>query len=208
MHKISSTTEYRQTLRERILEEALHRFEQEGVRAVKMDDIAAHLSISKRTLYEIFCDKESLIMETTKRRMSIREYKMEIFLKKDPNVMEIVLEIYRQQVEELSNVNPLLYSELRKYKNVVTCIQDNKRANKDSALKFFEKGIDQGFFRSDVRYDILLELADAQMEYIMRTKFYMKYPFIEIYKNLLLVSVRGFATEKGLKILDDFLKAL
>ena len=43
MHKISSTTEYRHTLRERILEETLRRFEQEGIRAVKMDDIAAHL---------------------------------------------------------------------------------------------------------------------------------------------------------------------
>ena len=46
------------------------------------------------------------------------------------------------------------------------------------------------------------------MEYIMRTKFYMKYPFIDIYKNLLLVTVRGFATDKGLKILDEFIKAL
>ena len=208
MHKISSTTEYRHTLRERILEETLRRFEQEGIRAVKMDDIAAHLSISKRTLYEIFCDKECFIMETIMRRMSIKQHKMDDFLNRNPNVMEIILEIYRQQVEELSHVNPLLYSELHKYKKVIACIQDNKRSNKDSALNFFNKGVEEGFFRSDVRYDILFELADAQMEYIMRTKFYMKYPFIDIYKNLLLVTVRGFATDKGLKILDEFIKAL
>ncbi|MBP7358780.1 MAG: TetR/AcrR family transcriptional regulator [Prevotella sp.] len=208
MHKISSTTEYRHTLRERILEETLRRFEQEGIRAVKMDDIAAHLSISKRTLYEIFCDKECLIMETIMRRMSIKQHKMDDFLNRNPNVMEIILEIYRQQVEELSHVNPLLYSELHKYKKVIACIQDNKRSNKDSALNFFNKGVEEGFFRSDVRYDILFELADAQMEYIMRTKFYMKYPFTDIYKNLLLVTVRGFATDKGLKILDEFIKAL
>ncbi|HRN16087.1 MAG TPA: hypothetical protein PLF38_03430 [Xylanibacter oryzae] len=123
--------------------------------------------------------------------MSIKQHKMDDFLNRNPNAMEIILEIYRQQVEELSHVNPLLYSELHKYKKVIACIQDNKRSNKDSALNFFNKGVEEGFFRSDVR-----------------SKFYMKYPFIDIYKNLLLVTVRGFATDKGLKILDEFIKAL
>ena len=38
-------------------------FMADGVRAVKMDDIAAHLGISKRTLYELYSNKEQLLLE-------------------------------------------------------------------------------------------------------------------------------------------------
>src|SRR5574344_828027 len=168
MHKLSNESEYRQALREKILEEATSCFNERGIRAVKMDD----------------------------------------FMQTNPNVIEIVLEIYKHQVEELSNTNPLMYSDLHKYTKVLDLISEHKRDNNKNALAFFNKGVEEGFFRSDIRYDILLELADVQMNYIMSTKFYLKYTFIDIYKNLLIVTVRGFATEKGVKILEEFFKKL
>ncbi|MDE6806984.1 MAG: TetR/AcrR family transcriptional regulator, partial [Prevotella sp.] len=45
-------TDYRVSLKDRIVEKAFQLFTQQGIRAVKMDDIAHSLSISKRTLYE------------------------------------------------------------------------------------------------------------------------------------------------------------
>lgn len=38
-------------------------FYQHGIRKVKMDDIAKRLRISKRTVYEIYADKEDLLLE-------------------------------------------------------------------------------------------------------------------------------------------------
>ncbi len=208
MHKLSNESEYRQALREKILEEATSCFNERGIRAVKMDDIASCLSISKRTLYKIFRDKEELVLETAKKRFCDKEKMMDAFMQTNPNVIEVVLEIYKHQVEELSNTNPLMYSDLHKYTKVLDLISEHKRDNNKNALAFFNKGVEEGFFRNDIRYDILLELADVQMNYIMSTKFYLKYPFIDIYKNLLLVTVRGFATEKGVKILEEFFKKL
>ena len=46
------------TQRELIVEQAAKMFVNQGVKAVRMDDIAHELSISKRTLYELFGDKE------------------------------------------------------------------------------------------------------------------------------------------------------
>ena len=42
----------------RVLSLASTMFFQYGIRKVKMNDIAAHLKISKRTLYEIYQNKE------------------------------------------------------------------------------------------------------------------------------------------------------
>ena len=43
---------YKQGLRSKIIETALKDFLSRGIRAVRMDDVATELKISKRTLYE------------------------------------------------------------------------------------------------------------------------------------------------------------
>ncbi len=42
-------------LRERIMVAATEAFTSKGIKSITMDDIAAALGISKRTLYEVFC---------------------------------------------------------------------------------------------------------------------------------------------------------
>ena len=61
MQDLKETTSYRTALKDKILESAMLLFAQQGIRAVKMDDIATSLAISKRTLYELFDDKETLL---------------------------------------------------------------------------------------------------------------------------------------------------
>ena len=58
---------YRDYLKIKILDTSLPLFKKLGVKAVKMDDIASILTISKRTLYEIYDNKEQLLFECIKR---------------------------------------------------------------------------------------------------------------------------------------------
>lgn len=51
--------EYKKEVKAKILQLATTMFIQHGIRKVKMDDIATHLKISKRTLYEIYQNKET-----------------------------------------------------------------------------------------------------------------------------------------------------
>ena len=53
MAESSKITAYKQRLRDRIVDTAMTAFAAQGIRAVKMDDIAQQLGISKRTLYEL-----------------------------------------------------------------------------------------------------------------------------------------------------------
>ena len=61
MQEIKETNSYRLALKDKILDAAMNAFMKRGIRAVKMDDIAQQLTISKRTLYEIYEDKEELL---------------------------------------------------------------------------------------------------------------------------------------------------
>lgn len=47
--------------RERIIERTAEMFVELGIKSIRMDDIAHTLGVSKRTLYEMFTDKEELI---------------------------------------------------------------------------------------------------------------------------------------------------
>ena len=50
-------------IRDRIIATATEAFTTKGIKSITMDDIAAALGISKRTLYEVFVDKESLLKD-------------------------------------------------------------------------------------------------------------------------------------------------
>lgn len=68
MHKNgnNNSSQYRNELKFRIIRTAMPLFKQKGIKAVRMDDIANILSISKRTLYEIYNNKEDLLLEGVK----------------------------------------------------------------------------------------------------------------------------------------------
>lgn len=60
--------------KERIIEQAMQMFVTQGIKSVRMDDIAQQLGVSKRTLYELFGDKEGLLylaMEAVFSRASV-----------------------------------------------------------------------------------------------------------------------------------------
>jgi AcrR family transcriptional regulator len=58
----------KEAMRERILAAADQLFNGQGIRAVGVDSIAAHIGISKRTLYNYFPSKEALVMGYLSRR--------------------------------------------------------------------------------------------------------------------------------------------
>ena len=49
------------TQKERSIEQATRMFVAQGIKSVRMDDIAQQTGVSKRTLYELFGDKEGLL---------------------------------------------------------------------------------------------------------------------------------------------------
>ena len=75
MNVIRYNTSYRRSLKQKILTTAASLFAKHGIKAVKMDDISNELSISKRTLYEIYDNKELLLFECVKTRLEESERK-------------------------------------------------------------------------------------------------------------------------------------
>lgn len=102
----------------RIIEAAMNAFREKVIRSVTMDDVAAELGISKRTLYEIFDKKEDLLFEGVKEMYRTRRSQMEVKLAHCENVMEIILAVYKMKVEDFRRTNTLFYTDMVKYPQV------------------------------------------------------------------------------------------
>lgn len=209
MYKSNSQTEYRLELRQKILDTATREFRTKGIKAVKMDDIANLLSVSKRTVYEIYDNKEQLLMESVKAEHNSYNCHIEEFMtKNNPNVMEIILEFYRLRMRSLTGINPLYFTELQRYPEVVNWLETNRKEKDCDAKEFFDRGIKEGYFRDDVNYELITKMGGGTMDYIMRNQLYKQYDIKEIFRDVIMLFIRGFCTLKGIGELERLLKEM
>lgn len=209
MHKINVQTEYREQLKDRILNLAMQEFYVNGIKRVKMDDIAKKLVISKRTLYEIYNKKEDLLLEGIKMSQCSCDNHMEKFQQeKTPDVMDILVEFYKVQMERVRMINPLFFVELHKYSKIVSYLNKQHELRRHKSQKFFVRGVRDGYFRDDIDYGLVERFSTATMEYVMDNKLYKIYSMQHILYNVMFLFMRGFCTDKGLVIMDMKIKRL
>lgn len=198
-------SEYRAALKGKILDKALQLFFANGIRAVKMDDIAKSLSISKRTLYELYDNKEILLFECLKKNKEHRDKEMIEHLSKCSNVMDILLETYRMSVDEFRRMSPCFFSEISRYPQVIDFIEKKREHDHEQFMLFIQRGIGEGFFREDVNYELVLMVHDSIRRTIIEGDLYNKYGMDGLFFNLIFVSFRGVCTKKGVEVLDRYL---
>lgn len=197
MLKNNMLTNYRQELKGKILVTAMMMFKCHGIKRVKMDDIAQALSISKRTLYEIYENKEQLLCEGVIYEHQVRTERLRQFAENAHNEMEVVMEVIRLNLLYLGEINPLFFSELQKYDRVVKYLQEQHEERRSHSIRFVQSGVEHGYFRDDLNYDIISKMSDAVMNHVMMTKMYEEYPVSEIYKHYVNIVFKGICTEKG-----------
>lgn len=205
MNRIRYNTSYRTSLKDKILDSAIDLFHERGVKAVKMDDIANCLSISKRTLYEIYDNKEDLLFECVKTSFEHSEKELHESVENADNVMDILLRIYRLKMNLLRKTHPSFYCELEKYPKILEYFEKQDGKRRAQQMDFIKRGIREGYFRNDVNYDLILDLFDVSNRYIISNYNSLNYSMEQLSYNLVFVFLRGFCTLRGVEILDKFL---
>lgn len=205
MNRIRYNTSYRTSLKDKILDSAIALFHERGVKAVKMDDIANCLSISKRTLYEIYDNKEDLLFECVKTSFEHSEKELHESVENADNVMDILLRIYRLKMNLLRKTHPSFYCELEKYPKILEYFEKQDGKRRAQQMDFIKRGIREGYFRNDVNYDLILDLFDVSNRYIISNYNSLNYSMEQLSYNLVFVFLRGFCTLRGVEILDKVL---
>ncbi|WP_418633775.1 TetR/AcrR family transcriptional regulator, partial [Segatella hominis] len=205
--KMVEINEYRKELKSRIIDYAMGEFYKRGVRAVKMDEISQGLHVSKRTVYEIFGDKEELLLAGLKiKSLEMRE-KLETYsCNVAHNVVDIIGYFYKLQMEVNSMVGVAFYEEIHRMPRVIEFFNQEHEREFADRVKFLKAGVEEGLFRQDIDYSLTMELLSASMSEIMRNQIYKKYSMQQIFDNFFLVIIRGFCTERGAALLNKVIE--
>ena len=195
----------RRELREKIIISAGELFAQEGIRSITMDDIAASFGISKRTLYELFSDKEALLIECIRREMALEEAFMREQVTRSLNVLEILLKRYQRSIERFHATSKKFFDDIKKYPRAYEQLKNGNNRNTEDAVNFFKEGVRQGYFREDVNFPIVNSLLRAQLDILMESDLCKTYPFLAVYESIMFTFLRGISTEKGARELERFI---
>lgn len=195
----------RKEVREHIIEVASTLFNQHGIRSVTMDDIARTLTMSKRTLYQIFADKEQLLLACVMKHEEDVQLHMKELFSTTHNVLEFLLKVFDDKMKELDEIQPNIYADMHKYPKVVAHIKAHQKAQEDESVEFLNKGIEQGMFRADVNFRIIARQLASSFDSIVHNGLADEYSQREIFANTVIPYFRGCATLKGIEMIDDFL---
>lgn len=195
--------------RESILENTSALFMSRGCKSLTMDDIASQNGISKRTLYEQFKDKSTLLEACIIYMDDIMTKNIAEHQKLSKNILELILRIYDFQTDAIMDMHDNFFSEVNKYfpdvyQRTISKIRERSFENTEKMLIL---GQIEGVFIKDISNPkntaiVINEMIRTVLSSEIVTKF--KYSKTEILKNIMLVYLRGLSTEIGRKTIDEY----
>ena len=195
-----------------IVEAAHAMFIEHGIKDVKMDDIATKLSISKRTIYELFKDKEELLLEVLKFQNDKMSENGREIVRNSSHILEIILKLYNLHFKLLKKVNNKFFADLAKYPRIYKERQSKETLNAKKFSAWMEVGRQQGLFREDADFNIFTFILRRDLTTILEVKMQKghtelsKYTPEELGRKLILFYLRGISTPKGQQIIEEYLK--
>ncbi|GHV34622.1 TetR family transcriptional regulator [Bacteroidia bacterium] len=196
--------------RNRIISEALQLFMQNGVKVITMDEIANHIGISKRTLYENFKDKEELLTECILYNKEKMDEKFNDFFNRSSNAIELLALFVIDNRKSIVNYRTNFVLEVKKYHPAVfeNAVRNFKNSQKQRCIEVLQLGVEQGVFRKDLNFEIIFNFLQAGFLHLLHTdnKIKDKYSIGEIFEESISFCVRGIVTEYGINMLDEILE--
>lgn len=189
----------------RIVEEAALMFRTYGIRAVTMDMLANQMGISKRTIYELFRDKEELLDGVIKLMTEKQSDVLSKTLNESENVIEAIFKILDLMRDHFKTMSPAFLLDIKKYQHKMLANYDGK-----SEMHFFgfneevvRKGIKEGVFRKDIDVTIINQCLFEVSKMSNDTELFPSDDFHknDIIRNVYINYLRGISTQKGLDLI-------
>ena len=194
--------------KERIIEASKELFFRLGIRSVTMDDIANHLGMSKKTLYQHFSDKDELVDTLVENEIGVMQTEIQSCCFHASNAVEEVLHSMEMSNRHFSNLNPMVLFDLHKFH-----FESFKKFTNHKNTFLFEiirtnilRGIEEGLYRKDINAELLsrfrlnMLLMPFNMEVFPPAQFNLNEISNAMTENFLY----GLATEKGFEVIESY----
>ncbi|MBL7814086.1 MAG: TetR/AcrR family transcriptional regulator [Saprospiraceae bacterium] len=201
-------------IKNNILQKVAALFFRYGIKSVTMDDIARELGMSKKTLYQFFENKNDMLTQIFQME-EMRDIEMtKCIIAEAENAVDELLGFAKHGVEEFAKImssSTIVYDLHKYYRDLWSSFEANmNRRIYDGTKANLERGKREGLYRPDLDADMLAKLYVRQlMSFIDEETFPTKqYNKVQLFKQYLVYHVHGIATQKGITLFNDKMKAL
>jgi AcrR family transcriptional regulator len=191
-------------IKDRIKQKAHEMVMQFGIRSVSMDDIAAALGMSKKTIYQYYADKDELVdaVVTDELKKTVEDCEACKTGARDA-VEEVVLSM-NQIHDQFQNMNPVILYDLQKFHP--GAFQKFLKHKNEYLFKIIrqniERGIKEELYRSGLNADVLSKFRLESMLLAFNLHVFPpgKYRLVEVTEIIMENFIYGLATLKGHKL--------
>lgn len=198
--------------RKEIIIAAFDQFRQYGFKSVTMDDLAKNIGISKKTLYELFKDKDELVLESLIYMLHDNQTKTEEAFKKSNNAIEQIIKILQLMENMLRGMNMVCYMDMQKYypaayKHLSKHKQDFLYHCISENLK---QGIKEGLYRDDIDIEIMTRFRMESAMVVFQNNIFPqdKYDIIKVNNQIFANYIYGIASIKGHKLITQHINEI
>jgi len=179
-----------------------------SIKSITMDDIARHLSISKKTIYQYFKDKNDLVLQVTSNHLKEEKLEIQSIKSTTTNAIETLIEESMWLRRNITDMNPSLLYDLKKYHHQAweLYLESKEMVYIRSLVETLVKGISEGYFRKDIDPEILAVLRVEQIQMSLENLIYprSRFEFKDVQTQLFNHFLNGLVSEKGRKLLKKY----
>jgi AcrR family transcriptional regulator len=199
-------------VRENILQVAIERMQQVGIRSVSIDDICHELGMSKKTFYVYFASKDDLVQAILYKHEQKVAHDLDNALSKR-TITQVIVEWAKiaQSTQKKDLKTPAMMYDLEKY--YPQLFAAHKKVMRQTAEKilvqFLGKGVSEGIFRAEIDVDVVaMMFLDMQYRLLdLITSGHMtKEEVHRIGHQRMDILMRGILSESGLLRLREKVK--
>ena len=182
-----------------------------GVRTVSMDDIAASVGMSKKTLYQYYQDKDELVKAVINDVLEDNKCSCDEFVNKAENAIHEVFLTMEMMVETFTEMNPSILFELQKYHPSAyqTFAKFKGEFIYQSIKANIERGKKEELYRDDINVEILSRYRMEAVFIPFNPEFQRslnKFTLMEIEEQVILNFLFGMVSQKGYKMAIKYLE--
>jgi len=172
-----------------------------------MDALAEEMGISKRTIYEQFKDKDTLLKEVIVYYKNQTNEEAHKLIDQSDNAIEALFRIIKMTVGQMTRMNPSFFIDMKKYHQKVFKELADPGEIRDFSItsKLLETGMEQEVFRDDLNIEIVNYTIHTLFELFGHDSKMVEAGFDHraLFDHMIIPFFRGISTKKGRKLLED-----
>lgn len=194
--------------KDKILKGASELFFRYGIKSVTMDDIARHLAISKKTIYQFFEDKNEMVETLMSSSLKEDECTFKEIREEAENVIVEVFNMMKHIGIMFSKANPNIFYDLQKYhpnawKQFTTFKYECMAKMVEDSI---DRGIKEGLVRTDLNAKLLSRLRIEEVELGMNPQVFPPdlFRMVDVQMALIDHFLHGICTLKGHRLINKY----